>query len=283
MSSFKIAVILPSRGLLYAETFKEVLENCEPYRFEIFFAHGLPIPDCFNEPLNRALKKKFTHIWFVEEDMVIPPDTLTKLLEQDEEMIACDYPVIEQPSCAIQRDPDGKAYFTGTGCLLIKYDAIKKMQKPVFRSDIRWQINSEDKNLVLTPEKVNSKKVYGYHDVTFGLKRYIQGKPIVISDIICFQRKLIAKGKNDTNQGQDTITIYDKFAPTLFDPLNRKPSEEDKLLVHIHMDKQNIYAQKEHAERLIAAGTAKRLEQTYDYLTIRFHNRPELIDYICVS
>lgn len=279
MSSYKIAVILPSRGLLFAKTFKEILENCKPYRHEIFFAHKQPIPDCFNEPVAKALKKKFTHVWFVEEDMVIPPDTLTKLLEADQEMIACDYPLLETPSCTVHRDPNGKAYFTGTGCLLVKYEILKQMKQPIFRSDIQWQINAKEDRLYLTPTLINGKEVYGYHDVTFGIKRYIQGKPITISDIVCYQRKLVSKGENDTNEGQDTIIEINQLAPFIFSAVE-KPKDND-LLKHIFMGNRALYVTKESAAKFIKDGKAKKVEQSFDYLTINFENSPKLIGEIC--
>lgn len=281
MSSYNIAVILPTRGLMYAETFKELLENLDGFTYEIFWSHGNPIPLCFNKPLERALEKDFTHIWMVEEDMVIPKGTLAKLLEADKEIIACDYPIVEEPSCTIHRDPEGRAFFTGTGCLLAKFEVFKNMPQPIFRSDILWMINSDGDKLVLTPEKTNPDKVYGFHDVTFGIQRYIEGNPISISDIVLAQRKLRKKGENDTNQGADEIIIYDKLAPTVFDYLNNKEKESDKgTLIEVFMDEQTMWLMPETAAKFIKEGKAIKTEKEKDYLRIRFKNWKELTSVI---
>lgn len=277
MSSYNIAIILPTRGLMYAETFKEVLENVQEYAYEIFWSHGNPLPLCFNKPLAEALKKNFTHVWMVEEDMVIPNGTLKALLEADEEIIACDYPLVEAPSCTIHRDPRGVAYFTGTGCLLAKFEVFKQMKQPIFRSDILWMINNSGNKLVLTPEKTNPDQAYGFHDVTFGIQRYIEGKPIAISDIVLAQRKLKKKGENDTNQGADEIVIYDKLAPTVFEYLKNEEEEEDRgTLVEVFMGEETMWLMPETAERFIKEGKAVKTEKEKDYLRIRFKNWKEL-------
>lgn len=68
----KIGVILPSRGLIFSRTAEEILNNLKKVPHKIYFAHKRPIPECFNEPLEEALADKdITHIWFVEDDMVL--------------------------------------------------------------------------------------------------------------------------------------------------------------------------------------------------------------------
>lgn len=55
MKSVKIAVILPSRGLVFSKTVDELLRELKPYSYEIFWSHGRPIPDCFEIPTQEAL------------------------------------------------------------------------------------------------------------------------------------------------------------------------------------------------------------------------------------
>ena len=49
-----IAVILPSRGLIFSRTADEILQNLKDIPHKIYFSHRKPIPDCFNEPVEEA-------------------------------------------------------------------------------------------------------------------------------------------------------------------------------------------------------------------------------------
>jgi len=277
MSSYKIAVIIPSRGTMYADTLKEILENLEGFDYDIFWSHGKPIPDCFNKPIEKALEKKWTHFWLVEEDMVIPPQTLQKLLEADVDVIACNYPVLDgTPS--VHADIEGNAYFTGTGCMLVKDAVFRKHKKPIFRSDIGWLIRSQGKNLKLSAQEFDPTEVYGYHDVTFGISRYLSKKPIVVADVVCYQRKLKKKGEKDTNQGQDTIELIKDLGTLYFD--TEEQEKKENVLMEVLYDGKVMFMQKEHAKRLIKEKKAKLLTKSYKYLTVEFFHNPELMDQI---
>jgi len=210
-SSSKIAVIFASRGMAFSQTCEELLENLEGYDYEIFFSHGLPIPDCFNEPLERALKQPFTHYWFVEEDMILPKDTLKTLLEAKVPAIMCDYPMDAQGKPAIFRDPKNRVIYGGTGCLLVTKRFINKYPKPVFHTDVAWDIKVGD--VVELKERQVGRNVYGLHDVNFALEAYRRGTPIKISKLICGQRKLKNLGANATNIGQHNIETWTKLTP----------------------------------------------------------------------
>jgi hypothetical protein len=82
-SPSKLAVILPSRGLMFSETFEELLNELEDFDYEIFWAHGRPLPDCFNEPLERVLADPTVFaVLFCEDDMIIPKGILQKMFGQ---------------------------------------------------------------------------------------------------------------------------------------------------------------------------------------------------------
>lgn len=205
-SSENIAVIFPSRGLAFSKTCEELLENLQGFDYEIFFSHKRPIPDCFNEPLERALKGSYTHFWFVEDDMILLKDTLKDLLKAKVPAICCDYPVSKEGKASVYRDPDNNAIYGGTGCLLATREFIEQYERPVFRTDIAWDISIGDR-LEVTPRKVKG-NLYGLHDVTFGLQAYERGTPIKVSDIRCGQRKLTALGRTGTNQGEHLIEVW---------------------------------------------------------------------------
>lgn len=202
----KLAVIFPSRGMAFSQTCEELLENLDGYDYDIFFVYGLPIPDCFNKPLEQALKGPYTHFWIVEEDMVLPKNTLKTLLQADVPAICCDYPVTVQGKASVYRDPNGDAIYGGTGCLLVTKKFLKTYKKPIFRTDIAWDVNIGER-MEVTPRKVEG-DLYGLHDVTFGLLAYGRGTPINVSKVQCGQRKLIALGKVGTNNGEHIIQVW---------------------------------------------------------------------------
>lgn len=227
----RVAVIFPSRGLAFSQTCEELLDNLEGYDYEIFFAHGLGIPDCFNKPLERALKGKFTHFWLVEEDMILPNNTLKRLLEAKVPAIMCDYPMDAHGKPAIYRDPDNNAIYGGTGCLLVTSRFLKKYKQPVFHTDMAWDIKVGDV-VELTPRPVTG-TLYGLHDVNFSLEAYKRGTPIKVSSVVCGQRKLAGLGPQATNIGQHNIELWTELKPNKM----KKPKSE---FVEIEVDGERV-------------------------------------------
>lgn len=205
----KIAVIFPSRGLALSQTCEELLDNLEGYDYEIFFAHGLSIPNCFNKPLERALEGRFTHFWFVEDDMILPKNTLKKLLAEKSPAIMCDYPIDSEGKAAIFSDPDANAIYGGTGCLLVTRDFLKAYKKPIFHTDIAWDIKIGEV-VEVKPREVKG-NLYGLHDVNFSLEAYQRGTPIRVSKVVCGHRKLKQLGAQATNIGQHNIESWTKL------------------------------------------------------------------------
>lgn len=207
----KIAVIFPSRGLAFSKTCEELLENLEDYDYEIFFSHGLPIPECFNRPLERALQGSYTHFWFVEDDMILPKNTLKRLLGKNAPAITCDYPMDRSGKPAIFRDPDNKVIYGGTGCLLVTREFLEEYDKPIFHTDIAWNIKVGEV-VEVKPRDIKG-NIYGLHDVNFSLEAYKRGQPIQISPVVCGHRKLKALGKSGTNDGAHNIESWTDLKP----------------------------------------------------------------------
>lgn len=255
-----IAVILPSRGLAYSETCDELLDNLEGYKYEIYFAHGKELPECFNDPLERAFKHKHSHYWIVEDDMILPPYTLTQMLETSKPIVAYDYPVTKSGVGAVQYDKSGKALFSGTGCLLIKGDIARKMKRPVFRTDVRWDMHVTETALELK-KRIDTGETYGMHDVTFGLEQYRKGKPIHIMPGNIGQRKLVALGRPGTNQGQHKIEVWDKITeqPSFIDLAASDPHTSPLIAVKLKSGEVTNVTEKT-AERLVKERKGKRIE-----------------------
>lgn len=221
-----IAVIFPSRGMAFSRTCEELLDNLKGYEYKIFFSHGRSIPECFNEPLERALGGDYTHFWFVEDDMILPKNTLKKLLEADVPAIMCDYPMDKQGGAAIFRDPDNNVIYGGTGCLLVTREFINTYPKPIFHSDIAWDIKIGE--VVSVKPRPMRGDLYGLHDVNFSLEAYKKGTPIKVSEVVCGHRKLRQLGAQATNIGMHDIESWTDLTPN-----KMKRAEFDMLSVEL--------------------------------------------------
>lgn len=146
MSRTAVAICLPSRGLIHSRTLEAVLTALDvaqaQERIQIvgwFLTHDLPIPDCHETTAERALAAGAEYVWFVEEDMVPPPDALTALLDTREAtgagIVTIDYPVGENPTqSAVMHRSDGSIFWCGLGCTLIHRDVFAVVIRPWFRA-----------------------------------------------------------------------------------------------------------------------------------------------------
>lgn len=222
----RLAVILPSRGLLFSESFEELLRELKPFNHKIFFAHGKPIPECFNEPLEKALKNKtFTHFLFAEDDMALPEGILQKMFDGNWMACALDYPFKKDGEATILHDPEGFALYSGTGFLLVNRMILDKMPKPIMRTDLAWDLRIQNHKLIMWPRDVSKIKTYGLHDINFGLTLWTNGVPIVpVSP--AGQRKLISLGPKNTNNGAHIIKTLSKVG---VDNITKTEDEDMKL------------------------------------------------------
>lgn len=238
----QIAVIFPSRGLAFSQTCEELLDNLEGYDYDIFFSHGLSIPNCFNKPLERALEGSYTHFWFVEDDMILPKNTLKRLLAEDVPAIMCDYPMNADGDAAIFQDPDGNAIYGGTGCLLVTREFIQPWvdipNLPVFRSDVAWDIQVGE--LVEVKSRPIKGDMYGLHDVNFSLEAYDCGTPIKVSKVVCGHRKLKQLGTQASNIGMHDIETWTKLVSNKMkvgEVVSKNVLLNDGSLVYMRLDR----------------------------------------------
>lgn len=256
----QIAVIFPSRGLFFSRTAEELLNNLEGHSYDLFFAHGLPIPDCFEKPLQQALRGSYTHIWFVEDDMILPPGTLDSMLALDAPVVACDYPVSKTGQGAIFKTAEGKIIFAGTGCLLVQRAVFNALNPPYFRTDIRWNATNYGSFIRLTANQITNPSLegYGLHDTNFGLKLWQAGIPISEAGKLG-QRKLIALGKPGTNDGAHQIEEWTKLKPNyLYRKFKRMPAQPLGKLIPVMTREGELMVHPDHAKKLIRAGIATK-------------------------
>jgi hypothetical protein len=116
------------------------------------FAHGQSPARNRNLIIETALEHNCTHILFLDDDLQFKPDTLTRLLERDKDIV-CGYylmrnyphaPILfsealEDGRCRTMFPKDGvepglvKMVATGLGCALIKTEVFRDLEKPWIR------------------------------------------------------------------------------------------------------------------------------------------------------
>jgi hypothetical protein len=116
---------------------------------EIIRASSGPIHAMRNTIACRALELDCTHLIFLDADMVYPPDTITRLLAHDLDIVGAltfkRWPNFEplvfegEPykMTLVDPIPEGlvKVTATGTGCLMIKTSVLDNMDLPWFEFD----------------------------------------------------------------------------------------------------------------------------------------------------
>lgn len=201
----KLAVILPSRGLMFSETFEELLRELEGFNYEIYWSHAKSLPECFNEPTEKALKdKEVFAVLFCEDDMILPKGILKQMFSANYPVVAADYPFQQNGDSTCLHDPNGYAYWTGTGFLLVAKSVLEQMEKPIWRTDTTFDPFIDKDTIHFWPRKLD-KIYYGLHDLRFGLVLYSAGLPILPIETTAGQRKLKKLGKPSTNKGQHDI------------------------------------------------------------------------------
>lgn len=254
----KVAVIIPSRGLIFSRTAEEIVRNLRDINYKLFFSHKRPIPQCFNVPTQEALADEtITHLLYVEDDMIIPARTFFGMLNEDKDIITCDYPVTKEGKGAVFYDPAGNVVFCGTGCLLVKRGVFEKLSAPYFRSDIRWSPLNYGKTVKLVGSKFNDEG-YGLHDVTFGIRLYKAGIPIHVYSNLG-QRKLLSLGKSGSNDGAHKIEQWHKIKKNFaLERILRQPlaTGAKGALVTVDTPTGGVRVSQKHAENLVAQGLA---------------------------
>lgn len=222
----RLAVVLPSRGLLFSESFEELLRELKPFDYKIYFSHGRPIPDCFEIPTSKALEDpEVTHILLCEDDLMLPKGILKKMIDLNVPATALDYPFKADGEATILHDPEGYALYSGTGFLLLWREILDKFPRPIFRTDLAWDTRIQNHVLYMWPRDVSMIKTYGLHDINLGLTLWTNGYPIVPA-APAGQRKLLALGQPNSNNGAHLIKELTKVG---IDNITKDATPENKL------------------------------------------------------
>lgn len=201
----KLAVVVPSRGLMFSQTLEELLSELEGFNYELFWSHGNGLPKCFNLPTEEALKDPDVYaVLFCEDDMMIPKGILKEMFAVGYPAVALDYPFQQQGDATTLHDPKGFAYWTGTGFLLVARQVLENIPKPIWRTDRTFDPFIDKDTIHFWPRKLD-KIYYGLHDLNFGMVLYSAEMPIYPMLRTAGQRKLVALGDKHTNDGSHQI------------------------------------------------------------------------------
>lgn len=213
MFYMQIAVIMASRGLVFSKTMETVFDNIKDNlagnTFDLFMAHDLPIPDCFNAPLEQALATKPDAVWFVEEDMVIGKGTLAVMLKEFNngyKFITGEYVDRRTGKNLICRNEKGIVIYTGMGCLLIDVKVFDKIPQPYLQQKCFVRVKTaHGSDYKMTTGNVNW---YGTQDVYLSCLVRRLGYEIKVVKTKIGHLQLLEKGDDVKNNGQHKIKEF---------------------------------------------------------------------------
>lgn len=250
-SPTKLAVVIPSRGLMFSKTLEELLQELKGFDYKLFWAHGKSLPQCFNDPTEEALKDpEVFAVLYVEDDMIIPKGILKRMFDRNYPVVALDYPFKNNGDSTMLHDPAGNAIYSGTGFLLIAKALLQALPKPIFRTDLAWDTMIKGSTLVFWPRKLN-KVAYGLHDVNLGITLFANDVPIMPLHKTAGQRKLIKLGDQNTNKGMHQI---------------KEITQVGRDLVIKTIDEGNIYKYREALNRVTSVEIMDHIPDFIDYV-----------------
>lgn len=135
MSDFKLAVAVPSTGVIKTKTVESLVKLFKAYPDAIFLSHEGSIIHHMRERLvKKAIDLDCTHLLFVDSDMVFEPKDLQELIDKDTDIVGADYNRRKLP-LESSRAGDSVA----TGFMLIKLSIFYFLPEPWFF----WESNQE--------------------------------------------------------------------------------------------------------------------------------------------
>lgn len=201
----KIAVIIPTRGMFYTESFLSIMKNLEGHDYKFYISYDKNIPNGINDLTDQALADGHKLLWFLEEDMVVPEGTLDKLVKADVDFIATEYPILQGQSSIWF--VNGEVAWAGIGCALIKSSVFELFRKPYFRVDKRMVVINDTKEGFEVSFDDNYSPFGGYESY-FGIMCREAGIKIThLKGVMCQQGQLFKLAPNMTNNGVHDIKM----------------------------------------------------------------------------
>jgi GT2 family glycosyltransferase len=199
-------VLRPSRGLEYAESSDSIDEALQGYQYRIKRTWDKPIPDSFNWLVRWALDNTDSELFlFVEEDVVIPANAISLLLDKMAEghaIAAINYRL--KPDGRIsQMVRKGRLLWVSLGCTMVHRQVFEELPEPWFSTDytlVSKTTGSSCIGKIISLEPGNHS--YGWQDCYFCMKAQEAGFTIrVVEGVLCEHLKLEAMGEPNRNDG----------------------------------------------------------------------------------
>jgi hypothetical protein len=125
-----------------------------PEKSDVVFLSGMPFDHARNHAVQLALDHGFTHLFFLDDDVIPPPDAISRLTIQGAPITSGLYYRRAAPllPVALYETEQGPAHIVefpgdliwadlvGAGCLLIETDVLRKIPAPWFQ----WTIDRHD-------------------------------------------------------------------------------------------------------------------------------------------
>lgn len=140
---------MPTNRLIKPKTTASVMNLVayKDYDYEIIVStRGYNTSENRNWIATQAVKRGCDYLFFIDDDMILPPSTLEDLLEHEKDIVGGVYmtkyeqqePVLEYLD---EKRPSGlfEVKAIGTGAMLIKTDVFKKLPQPWFKYE--WYPN----------------------------------------------------------------------------------------------------------------------------------------------
>lgn len=200
----EIAIILPTRGTVFAEVEDSITRNLKPFNYTVYRSWDLVIPDSENYLVDKALVKNPDNLLFIEEDTVLPDGGIERLISLNADIACIDYGVAGW-GC-VTKNRRGDILWCGLGCTLVKPYVFDKLERPYFRSDIELRLN--DMAWVKSPPNK-----YGGQDIYFCCQARQSGFKIKqVEGMEAKHLKLENLGTPELNRGLHTIGIKDAIS-----------------------------------------------------------------------
>lgn len=161
----KICLGIPTGGTMKAKTAYSLIKTVTNFPEKILpvFQYGNFTFENKERIVDIARELLCSHIFFVDCDMSFESDTLSRLLAHDKDIVGVNYHYRYEPKELVTRffDKDGgptgkaeipkelfEAYSIGAGCLLVKTDVFRNMERPYF------PIERDEKGVISCTEDV---------------------------------------------------------------------------------------------------------------------------------
>lgn len=227
-----VAICTPSRGLIFSRCVQGIIEGMQALNgvgvATIYcYTHNLPIPDCHNACVEKALSNPAVdRVFFIEEDMYVDPQTFIALATSSYDIVTVQYNDRNgSVNGIIHKNEAGEILWSGLGATVIKRGVFESIGHPYFRTDHRYKsirkatpsgpavtefeeieprtiFNEETKKV----EEVRDSYIYGGLDVDFYTRARKLGYKIeCIPNYQAYQFELVQLGEKYNNNGCHVI------------------------------------------------------------------------------